>query len=49
MTETFLDADADRLREECGVFGIFGHRSTASVFTLNAGSASSATPFRGAR
>jgi len=69
-----FDPDADRLREECGVFGIFGHPdaaaitalglhafstaarrppalspSTAHGFILNAGSASSATPFPAAR
>src|SRR5262249_14751892 len=38
MTETRsdagLDLDGDRLREECGVFGIFGHRDAAVIPTL---------------
>src|SRR5271168_3520390 len=35
MTETaLLDPDADRLREECGVFGIFGHPDAAAVTAL---------------
>src|SRR5258707_585604 len=34
VTETFLDADADRLREECGVFGIFGHPDAAAITAL---------------
>ncbi len=34
MTETILDADADRLREECGVFGIFGHPEAAAITAL---------------
>src|SRR5258707_803445 len=34
VTETFLDADADRLREECGVFGIFGHPDAAAIAAL---------------
>jgi hypothetical protein len=34
MTETSLDADADRLREECGVFGIFGHPDVAAITAL---------------
>ncbi|HUB63680.1 MAG TPA: amidophosphoribosyltransferase [Methylocella sp.] len=29
-----LDLDADRLREECGIFGIFGHPSAAAVTAL---------------
>jgi amidophosphoribosyltransferase len=29
-----LDADGDRLREECGVFGIFGHRDAAAITAL---------------
>ena len=28
---TPLDLDADRLREECGVFGIFGHPDAAAI------------------
>src|ERR1700720_2691265 len=37
MTEAdaaLLDLDADRLREECGVFGIFGHPDAAAVTAL---------------
>lgn len=29
-----FDLDADRLREECGVFGIFGHNDAATVTAL---------------
>src|SRR5512143_2817659 len=29
-----FDPDADRLREECGVFGIFGHPDAAAVTAL---------------
>src|ERR1700726_692751 len=29
-----LDLDADRLREECGVFGIFGHPDAAAITAL---------------
>ncbi len=29
-----LDLDADRLREECGVFGIFGHEDAAAITAL---------------
>ena len=29
-----LDLDADRLREECGVFGIFGHPEAAAITAL---------------
>jgi amidophosphoribosyltransferase len=29
-----LDFDADRLREECGVFGIFGHPDAAAIVAL---------------
>jgi amidophosphoribosyltransferase len=29
-----LDIDADRLREECGVFGIFGHPDAAAITAL---------------
>jgi amidophosphoribosyltransferase len=29
-----LDLDADRLREECGVFGIFGHSEAAAITAL---------------
>src|SRR6185437_11902067 len=35
MTQTALpDLDADRLREECGVFGIFGHPDAAAITAL---------------
>lgn len=39
MTETpsetgFIDFDGDRLREECGVFGIFGHPDAAAITAL---------------
>jgi amidophosphoribosyltransferase len=38
MTETsadaVLDLDGDRLREECGVFGIFGHPDAAAITAL---------------
>ena len=38
MTETpsdaGLDIDGDRLREECGVFGIFGHPDAAAITAL---------------
>ena len=29
-----LDLDADRLREECGIFGIFGHPDAAAITAL---------------
>jgi amidophosphoribosyltransferase len=29
-----LDLDGDRLREECGVFGIFGHPEAAAITAL---------------
>ena len=31
---TTFDLDADRLREECGVFGIFGHPDAAAITAL---------------
>src|SRR5581483_3102634 len=37
MNETMdpaLDLDGDRLREECGVFGIFGHPDAAAITAL---------------
>src|SRR6201993_2300885 len=37
MTEAdaaLVDLDADRLREECGVFGIFGHPDAAAITAL---------------
>ncbi|WP_353184059.1 amidophosphoribosyltransferase [Bosea sp. (in: a-proteobacteria)] len=33
-TETAFDPDADRLREECGVFGIYGHADAAALTAL---------------
>ncbi|MGN6573286.1 MAG: amidophosphoribosyltransferase [Pseudolabrys sp.] len=33
-TEPVLDLEADRLREECGVFGIFGHPDAAAITAL---------------
>ena len=33
-TDMPLDLDADRLREECGVFGIFGHPEAAAITAL---------------
>ena len=32
-----FDPDADRLREECGVFGIFGHPDAAAITALGIG------------
>ncbi len=32
--EDLIDLDADRLREECGVFGIFGHPDAAAITAL---------------
>ncbi len=32
--EEFVSSDADRLGEECGVFGIFGHPDAATMTTL---------------
>ena len=34
MNESLQDLDADRLREECGVFGIFGHPDAAAITAL---------------
>jgi amidophosphoribosyltransferase len=34
MDQSELDPNADRLREECGVFGIFGHRDAAAITAL---------------
>jgi hypothetical protein len=31
---TDFDPNADRLREECGVFGIFGHPDAAAITAL---------------
>ena len=33
-TDTAFDPDGDRLREECGVFGIFGHPDAAALTAL---------------
>jgi amidophosphoribosyltransferase len=33
-TDAAFDPDADRLREECGVFGIFGHPDAAAITAL---------------
>src|SRR5437762_12307995 len=33
-TDLALDLDGDRLREECGVFGIFGHPDAAAITAL---------------
>ncbi|WP_038367662.1 amidophosphoribosyltransferase [Bosea sp. UNC402CLCol] len=33
-TETAFDPNADRLREECGVFGIYGHADAAALTAL---------------
>ena len=33
-SEDDLDLDSDRLREECGVFGIFGHPEAAAITAL---------------
>ena len=32
--ETGADLDGDRLREECGVFGIYGHPDAAAITAL---------------
>ena len=34
VTDCHFDPDADRLREECGVFGIFGHPDAAAITAL---------------
>ena len=35
MTPSYeLDLEADRLREECGVFGIYGHADAAALTAL---------------
>ncbi len=33
-SDTMFDADSDRLREECGVFGVFGHPDAAALTAL---------------
>src|SRR5262249_37314065 len=35
MDQTDLKADGDRLREECGIFGIFGHPDAAAITALD--------------
>ena len=30
LTNPFLDADGDKLREECGVFGVIGAKDAAA-------------------
>ena len=32
--DLYLDLNADRLREECGVFGIYGHPDAAAIVAL---------------
>src|SRR5216684_3730038 len=34
MADAEFDPNADRLREECGVFGIFGHPDAAAITAL---------------
>ncbi len=34
VSDDIFDPDADRLREECGVFGIFGHPDAAAITAL---------------
>lgn len=34
MTNELFDLDADRLKEECGVFGIYGHPDAAAITAL---------------
>src|SRR5690242_19045859 len=34
MNQTDIDLDGDRLREECGVFGIYGHPDAAAITAL---------------
>src|SRR3954451_11391582 len=34
LDPTDFDPNADRLREECGVFGIFGHPDAAAITAL---------------
>ena len=34
LDSTDFDPNADRLREECGVFGIFGHPDAAAITAL---------------
>jgi hypothetical protein len=41
--DTDFDPDADRLREECGVFGIFGHPDAAAITALGLHASSHST------
>ena len=34
VDDATFDPDADRLREECGVFGIFGHPDASAITAL---------------
>ncbi|PLK26247.1 amidophosphoribosyltransferase [Novosphingobium sp. TH158] len=34
ITHPFLDADGDKLREECGIFGVIGSKDAASIVAL---------------
>ncbi len=34
LTNPFLDADGDKLREECGIFGVIGSKDAAAVTAL---------------
>src|SRR5260221_2659082 len=34
MADAEFDPDADRLREKCGVFGIFGHPDASAITAL---------------
>ena len=34
MTDALFDIDSDRLKEECGVFGIYGHPEAAAITAL---------------
>jgi len=34
LTNPFFDADGDKLREECGIFGVLGTRDAAAMTAL---------------
>jgi amidophosphoribosyltransferase len=34
LTHPFLDADGDKLREECGIFGVIGAKEAAGMTAL---------------
>ena len=34
LTHPFLDADGDKLREECGIFGVIGAKDAAAMTAL---------------